>query len=263
MNELVRLAKTYKEQNRKTFVACLTAGYPSLGATLELSKVLEGSGADVLELCVPFSDPVADGPTIQYSSDIALKKGANLRNAITLADKIKAKLGVPVVFMSYLNPIYSLGLEKAFVMMKGIADGLIIPDAVPEETSKFEEIANNNDISLVPLVAPNTPEDRMKYIGSKSTSFTYVVSLAGVTGERKNLTDGIKNYLLLTKKQISSPRYLGFGISKPEHAKAVRKYVDGVIVASAIIKIVRDSKSTGDMNRRVAGFVRSIRKALD
>lgn len=263
MNKLKELTLNYKKIGKKAFVACLTAGYPDINSTLELSKVLVDNGADIIELCIPFSDPVADGPTIQYSSEIALKKGANLKKIFVLADKIRKAVDVPLVFMSYLNPIYNMGLEKAFGMLKGRADGLIIPDTIPEESSKFENLANKNEVSLIPLVAPNTPEARLRYIDSKASSFSYIVSTAGVTGERKELSSSIKEYLLLTKKNMRSPRYLGFGISKPEHVHQVKPHVDGIIVASAIINIIKESRSIKERNNKVSGFVRSIRKSLD
>ncbi|MCB4790626.1 MAG: tryptophan synthase subunit alpha [Elusimicrobia bacterium] len=263
MNKLKDLVSNYKISDKKAFVACLTAGYPDINSTLELSRILVDNGADIIELCIPFSDPVADGPTIQYSSEIALKKGASLKKVFVLADKMRKAVNVPVVFMSYLNPIYNMGLKKAFRMLKGRADGLIIPDTVPEESSKFEGFAKMNNISLIPLVAPNTPKERLKFIDSKASSFSYIVSLTGVTGERKNLASGIKEYLLLTKNNMKSPRYLGFGISKPEHVHQVKPYVDGIIVASAIINIIKESKSKKDRNNKVSSFVGKIRKALD
>lgn len=263
MNKLIELVKSYKQQNKKAFVTCLTAGYPDMNATVELAKVLADSGADILELCIPFSDPVADGPTIQYSSEIALRKGITLEKVFTLTGKIRRYVDMPVVYMSYLNPIYDLGLEAAFKHMNGRADGLIVPDAVPEESIKFEKFSKDNNISLISLVAPNTPEERMKYIDSRTNSFAYIVSLTGVTGERKNLAQGIKNYLIATRKNMKSPRYVGFGIATPEHVKQLKPYSDGIIVASAIIKIIRDSVSVRGRNLGVGRFVKSIRRALD
>ena len=263
MNKLAKLASQYKKNGKKAFVTCLTGGYPSLKDTFELASILVNNGADILELCIPFSDPVADGPTIQYSSEIALKKGTSLNKIIELTRKFKEITDVPVVFMSYLNPLYNMGLENAFKKLDGVADGLIIPDTVPEECSKFKSIANKHNISLIPLVAPNTPKDRLKYIDKITDSFTYIVSLTGVTGARKDLAGGIKDYLLLTKKNMHSPRYIGFGISTPKHVSQVKPYVDGIIVASAIINIIKESRSIKERNTKVAGFVKNIRKALD
>ena len=211
MNDLKELITKNKKTGKKGFITCLTAGYPDINTTLDLAKIMAENGADIIELCVPFSDPVADGPTIQYSSHEALLKGISFNKILVLSDNIKKTTGLPIVFMSYLNPLYNIGLERYFKLLKNRADGLIIPDTVPEETSKFSYMTKINEVSLIPLVSPNTSKERMKYIDSRTDSFSYIVSLAGVTGERKDLAGNIKEYLIKTGKNMIHPRYLGFG----------------------------------------------------
>ncbi|MBN1621653.1 MAG: tryptophan synthase subunit alpha [Endomicrobiales bacterium] len=254
------------DKKKKVFVGCLTAGYPDIKSTVELSGILANSGIDILELCVPFSDPIADGPTIQYSSEIALKKGINLKLILDTVSQIKKRCSIPVILMSYLNPLIHFGLDKFFRMSKKAGvDGYIIPDIIPDDY-KFNEIKAmciRYGLSVIPLIAPNTPNNRLRYIDKKSDSFVYIVSLTGVTGARKSLPADIANYLTRTKINIRHPRFLGFGISHPNHVKSVRKYVDGIIVASAIINIIRKNKTKSIRNKKISQFIKSLRKELD
>ncbi|MFC1501719.1 tryptophan synthase subunit alpha [Elusimicrobiota bacterium] len=264
MNKLKIKINQLKQENKKAFVAYLTAGFPTLNATAEMVKVLADNGADIIELGVPFSDPMADGPSIQYSSEYAIKKGANLNKIFDLVKKIRQKTDIPIVLMSYFNPIYHMGIKNVVRKAKDVGvDGFIIPDLIPEEGKDFEKNCKDNNLSVIFMAAPNTPKERLKYIDSKSDGFVYVVSLTGVTGKRKSLPSHLKEFLNQTKRYIKkNKRFIGFGISSEKHVNFIKKYVDGVIVGSVLVEIIRNGK-TSAKNKQIARFARLIRKSLD
>jgi tryptophan synthase alpha chain len=250
---------------RKALVAFITAGYPDPGTTVEMVPLLAANGADIIELGVPFSDPVADGPTIQYSSEQALKKGAYLPSILEMVRAIRKKTEVPILLMSYINPLYRYGFKNIFDdARKAGVDGFIIPDLIPDESGEIREYCEKNGLSLVLLAAPNTRSERLAMIDRQSNSFVYIVSLTGVTGGRKKLPSTLKRFLAETKRKIKkNKRFLGFGISGPEQIRAVRKDVDGVIVGSAFIELLRRPVSRNIRSRNVVDFTRALRCALD
>lgn len=265
MNKLNSKIQQLKEEGRKALVAFITVGYPDLKATPHLVKLLEENGVDIVELGVPFSDPVADGPTIQFSSEEALKHNVSLTDVLAAVRTIRKTSGIPLLLMGYMNPFNRPGLQKA---VKSIAaagvDGLIIPDLIPEEAREMHGYCAKEQVSLVHLVAPTTPDSRMKFIDARADGFVYVVSLTGVTGGRKALPADVRGFLERTEKNIvSHSRFVGFGISTAEHVHRIAPYADGVIVGSAIIDIIRTSSSSAECNRRLAAFIRTLRRALD
>ena len=258
MNALTIKLKTLKKTKRKALVFFITAGYPNLNKTYETAVELHRAGADIIEIGVPFSDPIADGPVIQASSDHAIKKGINLTAAFNLARKIKDKTGIPIVLMTYLNPLLRNGLDETIVRAaKNGVDGFIIPDMPIEECAHFGKICRNNKLSLVQMAAPNTEKNRMRAIGKMSDSFVYIVSLTGVTGQRKGLPEFLNRFLRTTKTEIKRPRFLGFGISNKEQIAKIKKQVDGVIVGSALIKLMKSDKKV------IYTFASSLRQELD
>lgn len=264
MNRINEKLNFLKKNNRKVFIPFATLGYPDLETTKQLIKIYEKSGADMIEIGIPFSDPVADGPTIQFSSDIALRNGVCLDDAFNLVKEIRKESQIPIIFMSYFNPIFHMGIETvAAKAVESGVDGFIIPDIIPEECSAVKKVFDKNDLSQIFLAAPNTPVERLEFIDRKSNSFVYIVSVTGVTGARKTLPDELKIYLENTKKYINHPRILGFGISSADHVKDLKEFVDGVIVASAIIEIVRDNNIPEERNSKIERFMVSLRKALD
>jgi tryptophan synthase alpha chain len=265
MNRLQTTIALLKEQKRKALVAFLTAGYPDIRATEESVYLLEKNGVDIIELGVPFSDPIADGPTIQAASDAALRNGVTLTAVLLLVSAIRKKSNIPIVLMGYLNPLYHHGIETIFKRMKNAGvDGLIIPDVIPEESADLRRVAQQNGLSLICMAAPNSPVDRLAYIDRNSDGFVYVVSLMGVTGGRKQLPAHVKQFLSLTKKHITRhPRFLGFGISTPQQVKELKSYVDGVIVGSALINILSRFEKKEERTTQLARFVASLRAALD
>jgi tryptophan synthase alpha chain len=236
-NNLDFKIKEAQRKKRKLFCVFLTLGYPSIAATERLILSSEKAGVDIIELGFPFSDPLADGPTIQYSSEQALKKNVTIRDAFALVRRLRKKGSkIPVVFFGYINPVLSYG-AKVFARDAKAAglDGLIIPDLPPEEEIEFQKSCRKEKLHFVQLVAPTTKDLRAKMLVGKSQGFVYYVSLRGVTGTRKVVPADLKAHLKKLKKMTSKPVLAGFGISTPEQASAISKMSDGVIVGSAVI----------------------------
>ena len=230
--------KQVKQEKRKLFCVFLTFGYPSIAATERLILSSENAGVDIIELGFPFSDPLADGPTIQYSSEQALKKHVKIKDAFALVRRLRQKGSrVPILFFGYFNPVCSYG-GKDFARDARSAgmDGLIIPDLPPEEETQFQKECRNRKFHFVQLVAPTTADKRAKMLVKKSQGFVYYVSLRGVTGARKTMPADLKAHLAKLRRMTSKPVLAGFGISTPEQARAISRMSDGVIVGSAVIE---------------------------
>ncbi|WP_029520520.1 tryptophan synthase subunit alpha [Persephonella sp. IF05-L8] len=229
-----------KFKNKKPLICYFMAGYPSLEKSYETAKALIEAGADILEVGLPFSDPVADGPTIQVAHEKAVKDGITPVNVFQLTQKIKQNFpDTPLILMTYYNPIFVMGEEKFCQMAKdsGI-DGFIVPDLPPEEAEGFKQMVNKNGLDMIFLLAPTSHEDRIKKIGDMSDSFIYYVSLTGITGERETLPwqeleEKVKQIKKITGKFVA----VGFGVSKKEHTQKLSKIADGVIVGSAVVKL--------------------------
>jgi tryptophan synthase alpha chain len=265
MNRLAEKLRVMKNTGRKALVTYLTAGYPTAGETEELALLFEKSGADVLEIGIPFSDPIADGKSVQYASQAALSKGMSLSKVFKIVGNIRKKSDIPIVLMGYLNPFMRNGLKQSLLRAKQCgADALIIPDIIPEQSKDIRSICSEIGLSLVYLAAPNTPEKRLKTIDAASDGFVYIVSVAGVTGARKTLPSSTIDYLKRTQKEMrKNSRIIGFGISGAGQIKVLKEFVDGFIVASALIEIIRNSKDIKKSSEDLSLFIRSLRSALD
>lgn len=239
MNKIDKKFLELKKENKKAFIAFITAGIPSLKMTGDIVLTLEKSGADIIELGIPFSDPLADGPTIQEASLQALKKNINLKKILNFVKDLRKKTDIPIIFMTYFNPILKLGIERFINDCKiSKVDGLIIPDLPYEEACELIKLSKKKEISTIFLVAPTSTNDRIKNITRFSTGFIYYVSLTGVTGTREKLPSEITTKIKLVKSMTKKPVAVGFGVSKPEQAKTLAKIADGIIVGSAIVKII-------------------------
>ncbi len=257
MNRLVRRFQELRREGRKAFIAYLTAGYPSLEKTLLCARELERAGADALELGVPFSDPVADGPTIQFSSQKALEKGATLEKILRLVERLRRTSRMPVVLMSYLNPIHRRGYRTfARDARRAGVDGLIVPDLIPEEAGALRRALEAEGLALIFLAAPTTPPRRRRMIAGRTRGFLYAVSLTGVTGARRAMPQDTVRFLRELRNVSKSPVAVGFGISRPEQARRFGALADGVIVGSAFIEKLRRGRS-------LTPLARSLRRALD
>ena len=246
----------------KALVAFYTAGDPDMEASKEIFAVIEKNGADIVEIGVPFSDPLADGPTIQASSHRSLKNGTTLKKIIRMVADIRKTSELPVVLMTSFNPIFVYG-QKEFVAdaVKAGVDGVIIPDLPHEEAEKFLVIADGLD--MIFLLAPTSTPDRVKQIGKISKGFIYYISLTGTTGTKQSLSVGLGEKVGEIKNSVSLPVLVGFGISGPEQAAEAAKVSDGVILGSAIVKLIETNSNPVERDRKLGEFLTSIKKAIN
>jgi len=258
--------KFYELNNNKklALMPFIMAGDPNLEKTSEILLKLQENGADLIELGIPYSDPLADGPIIQLSASRALKSGTTPKKVIKLLDSLKGKLNIPIILFTYLNPLLCFGFEHFCELASNAGvSGLIIPDLPLEEAYKFSQIVSNHSMDLVLLVAPTTPFERMKKISNHTKGFTYLVSVTGVTGERNKMESRVENLISKLKEINNNPIAVGFGISTPEHVNKVREWgADGVIIGSAFVKRI-SSSSEKDVVNNVGKFCNDMRLAAD
>ncbi len=235
---MAKIADIFK--SKKPLICYFMAGYPSIDDSIKTAFSLIEAGADILEVGLPFSDPVADGPTIQVAHEKAVKDGITPLDVFHVTNAIKEKYPhVPLILMTYYNPIFKMGeedfCEKA---KKNGVDGFIVPDLPPEEASSFKQTANKNNLSTIFLLAPTSDDRRIKLVSSFSDDFIYYVSLTGITGERDKLPwDEIEKQILKIKSLTDKKVAVGFGVSKKEHTQILSKFADGIIVGSAVVKL--------------------------
>ena len=258
--------KFYELNNNKklALMPFIMAGDPNLEKTSEILLKLQENGADLIELGIPYSDPLADGPIIQLSASRALKSGTTPKKVIKLLESLKGKLNIPIILFTYLNPLLCFGFEHFCELASNAGvSGLIIPDLPLEEAYKFSKIVSNHAMDLVLLVAPTTPFERMKTISNHTKGFTYLVSVTGVTGERNKMESRVENLIAKLKEINNNPIAVGFGISTPEHVNKVREWgADGVIIGSAFVKRI-SSSSEKDVVNNVGKFCNDMRLAAD
>lgn len=256
-----RLESIFKQKNHKALIAYVTVGYPNIATTLKIVPILADCGCDIVELGIPFSDPMADGATIQRASFKALENGVNTTLCLEIAKKLSKKTSIPLVFMTYFNPIYHYGLEK-FCHDCGASgvDGLIIPDLPPEEGDELGNLAGKSGVDLIYLLAPTSTDKRIKLVANKSRGFIYLVSIAGVTGTRNELSPDLGKFIDKIKQVVKQPVCVGFGISTPEQAVQVAKTADGVIIGSKLIQLMESDDTAMTVTQ---SFIRDTRKALD
>lgn len=227
-------------KDKKAFIAFITAGDPSLEKTEEFVLTAEKAGADLVEIGIPFSDPIADGPVIQEANVRALKNNVTTDDIFDLVASIRKKTDIPLVFLTYLNPVYKYGYEKFLARCQQLGlDGIIIPDLPFEEKGELAPLAKQYDVDIISLIAP-TSEQRIKTIAEDSSGFLYVVASMGVTGVRTEIKTDLPSILKAVKAASDTPAAVGFGINTPEQAKTISQYADGVIVGSAIVKIIAE-----------------------
>ena len=248
----------FSQRKHKALIPYVTVGYPSIKATLRVVPMLARSGADIIELGIPFSDPLADGATIQKASFHALANGVTPRLCLEIAERLRQEVKIPMLFMTYLNPILNYGSEEfcSSCARAGVS-GLIIPDLPPEEGAELEISTRKHGLDLVYLLAPNSTEDRIRLVAEKSRGFIYLVSITGVTGARDSLPKELDNFVAKVRSIASQPLCVGFGISAPEQAKRVAQIADGVIVGSRLIQLMEEDIES------VRGFTEGLRSALD
>ncbi len=259
-NRIIEKSSILVKNGEKAFVVYLSAGFPDIKKTHKLVEILTHNKVDFIELGMPFSDPVADGPVIQGSSALALEKGMTMIKYLKLIKELRKKTDVPLIMMSYYNPIFKYGLGK-FAKDASAAglDGIIVPDLPPEESEELNKQLIKNSLCQIFLISPLTRPQRIRKICDISRGFIYYVSLAGVTGTRNKLGADLSKQVRLIKKASNTPVFVGFGVSKPEHVKEVNKVADGVIVGSAIIKIINECTTIKELEMKISRFIRSMR----
>jgi len=257
---LTRISETFKrlhQQGKKAFIPYIVAGDPSLKETRDVVLLFEACGADIVELGVPFSDPLADGPTIQRASERALKNGVTLRKIIALVKDLRQATQIPLVLMTYFNPVFKYGTD-AFIKDARNAgvDGMIIPDLPPDEAGDFIKLSRKAALDTIFLLAPTSTEDRIRKVTKAATGFIYYVSITGTTGSSL-LLDGSMDLLIANiRKYTDKPIAVGFGVSTPEEAAAIARLSDGVIVGSAIVKKLHDTP------KELESYLASLREAI-
>jgi len=256
-----RIDSVFSRPGRRSLIPYVTVGYPSIEATLKVVPLLASSGCDIVELGIPFSDPLADGVTIQKASFCALENGVTPHICLEVAKELSRKVSIPLVFMTYFNPVFNYGLEEfcGNCANSGVS-GLIIPDLPPDEGSELEAVSRRRDIDLVYLLSPTSTEERIRLVADRSRGFIYLVSVTGVTGARNSLPADLQAFVARVKQVAKQPLCVGFGISTPEQARQVADVADGVIVGSRIIQFME----AGDESMvRLRSFMKELRDALD
>jgi len=263
MNRIDKTFERLKKKRKKAFIAFITAGDPNLKTTEELVKQFEQNGVDIVELGVPFSDPLADGPTIQASSQRALKSRVTLQKILESVRKIRRTSQIPIALMSYYNPIFHYGEENFMKQAKACGvDGIIVPDLPPEEAQNLMKAARQYDVATVFFVAPTTKASRLKRIVQASTGFVYYISLTGVTGARSVLPSTIGKHIKQIKRLTQKPVCVGFGVSTAKQVKKLSSISDGVIVGSAIVNKINSMRGDQQLIDSTSRFVKTLSKGL-
>ncbi|MEN6535782.1 MAG: tryptophan synthase subunit alpha [Bryobacteraceae bacterium] len=259
-----RLFERLKQENRRGLIAYITAGDPSLDLTVELVKALERGGADLIELGVPFSDPLADGPVIQRASERALAAGTNLRAVLEMASEIRSSSEIPLLLFSYLNPLMRYGFEAVArdASAAGI-DGCLLTDLSVEEAHDYVGVMRAHNMDTVFLAAPTSTEHRLRLVAQYSSGFVYLVSRTGVTGERDSLSGSVEPLVSAMRKITPLPLAVGFGISKPEHMAEVGAVADAAVVGSAFVRLIERNAGNTSLPLQLESFTRELKHGFD
>ena len=263
MNRIDKKFIELKKRGQKALITYITAGDPGIKETEKIVYELVESGADIIELGIPYSDPIADGPVIQRASQRALSKNIKINNIIDTVKNIRKTTQVPILFLVYYNCIYQYGTGEFLndASNAGV-DGLIIPDLPYEESNSLKERAEYKNIHIISLIAP-TSENRIKMISSDAKGFIYCVSCIGVTGAREKIDTSFLEFVSKIKDFSEIPRAIGFGISTPEQIKQLKELCEGIIVGSAIVKIIEEFPATEILYKKVGNFVKELKKSIN
>lgn len=260
MRRIEKMFADLKKKQEKAFIAYITAGDPDYGTTEALLKCLVESGTDMIELGVPFSDPMADGPTIQAASQRALHNPFSLEKILGLVKNLRAWSDIPLILFGYYNPFFHYGLKNLCKDARAAGvDGLLVVDLPPEEAGDLKKEADRNGLDTIFLLAPTSTDERMQRVSKMASGFIYYVSVTGVTGARESLAEMMDASVAKIRNYSSLPVGIGFGVSRPEQVKQISQYADAIIVGSAIIKLVEQHIGKQDMIEKVGQFVRSLK----
>ncbi len=255
--------KVLRAKNEKALIVYLTAGDPSLDTTKELIFALEEAGADILEIGVPFSDPTADGPVIQAASQRSLKAGTTLDGVLKMIAEVRKSSEIPIVLFGYFNPIFAYGVKKFSQASRNAGvDGVLVVDLPYEEASELKNYTDAAGIDFISLIAPTTDTNRLKKIVSKASGFLYYISITGITGTAAPKIGNIKAEVKKISKITNLPIAVGFGISKPSQAKEIGRFADGVVIGSAIVRLIDENKNKKNFMKIISDYVSAIKKEL-
>jgi len=263
MSSVSQCFANLKQRGECALIPFLTAGDPDLATTERAIALLAENGADMIELGVPYSDPLADGPVIQAAATRALQKGVNLDSVLSLVTRVVKKVSIPIILFTYYNPIYYRGADKFLVQIaEAGVKGLVVPDLPLEEAQSFLDLAEANNIEVTLLVAPTSPMDRISAIAAKSQGFIYLVSVTGVTGVRTKVETRVKDLITQLNSTTDKPIGVGFGISEPSQATQIKNWgADAVIVGSAFVKRLANQDSAEGLSA-IADFCAQLKEAI-
>lgn len=263
MKRIEEKFSTLRAKNEKALIVYLTAGDPSLEVTKELIFALEKAGADILEIGVPFSDPTADGPVIQAASQRSLKTGTTLDGVLKMITGVRKSSEIPIVLFGYFNPIFAYGVKKfAQAARNAGVDGVLVVDLPYEEVSELRNYTDASGIDFISLIAPTTDKERLKKIVAKASGFLYYISITGITGTIAPKIGNIRTEVGKIRKITNLPIAVGFGISKPSQAREIGRFADGVVIGSAIVRLIDENKNKRNFLKIISNYVREIKKEL-
>jgi len=255
--------ESLRGRKEKALIVYLTAGDPSLEITKKLIFGLEKAGVDILEIGVPFSDPTADGPVIQAASQRALKSGTTLEGVLNMVSEVRKVSEIPVVLFGYFNPIFAYGVKKfAQTARRAGVDGVLVVDLPYEEAKELRMYTDAVGIDFISLIAPTTDRKRLSKIAAQASGFLYYISITGITGTAAPKIDNIKTEVKKIRKITKLPVAVGFGISKPQQAREIARFADGVVIGSAVVRLIDENKNNPDLVKIVSGYVMEIKKVL-
>jgi tryptophan synthase alpha chain len=248
-----------KQQGRKGFIPFITAGDPDLSTTEQILIELARAGATVIELGVPFSDPMADGPVIQRASERALKNSFGLEDLFDMIARARKQIDTPIILFSYFNPLLQFGLKSLAERARNCGlDGVLVTDLIPEESAEFEAELRANNLEMIFLVAPTSTDERLKTVAEHAGGFVYAVSRAGVTGTRETVSAEAEKLVTRMRRFTSLPIAVGFGISNVEQVRDVQRYADAVVVGSAIVAEMERLDGAADLAQQIGEFARAL-----
>jgi tryptophan synthase alpha chain len=252
-----------RAKKEKALIVYLTAGDPSLAITKKLIFALEKAGVDILEIGVPFSDPTADGPVIQAASQRALKNGTTLEGVLKLVEEVRQSSGIPIVLFGYFNPIFAYGVKKfSHDAQSAGVDGILVVDLPPEEAQELRCYTDPAGIDFISLIAPTTGTERMRSIAVSAIGFLYYISITGITGTAVPKISDIKTAVEKIRKVTKLPVAVGFGISQPQQAREIGQFADGIVIGSAVVRLIDENQNDNDLEKIVADYVSEIKRVI-
>jgi len=264
MKRIGRAFARLKEEQRKALVVYLTAGDPSLPITETLIHELDCAGVDIVEVGMPFSDPTADGPAIQAASQRALQQGVTLESVLRMVESVRRRSDIPVVLFGYYNPIYRYGCEHFSARASAVGvDGILLVDLPPEESGELRRYTDQAGIDFISLIAPTTNDARIAEIASRAKGFLYYITVTGVTGTARPDPSAVAQDVQRIRHFSDLPVVAGFGISTPDQAAEIAPLADGIVIGSAVVRIIAEHQGEAALLQRVSSYIGAIRKALD